>query len=60
MSDAAAIKIAFSVADKGWDKALPEAAKVARAAARRTIKAALDSAVVSGGTITIGDLMELL
>jgi probable rRNA maturation factor len=43
MSDAAAIKIGFSVADKGWDKALPEAARVARLAARRTIKAALDA-----------------
>jgi probable rRNA maturation factor len=43
MSEPAAIRIAFSVADKGWDKALPEAAKVARAAARRTIKAALAS-----------------
>jgi len=36
-----AIRIGFSVADEGWNKALPEAAKVARAAARRTIKAAL-------------------
>ena len=43
MTGTAAIKIGFSVADKGWDAALPEAAKVARLAARRTVKAALEA-----------------
>ena len=37
------IKIGFSIADKGWDKALPEAGKLARGAVRRTIKAALEA-----------------
>ncbi|WP_374653345.1 rRNA maturation RNase YbeY [Dongia sp.] len=35
------LKIGIEIADKGWDKALPDAARIARRAARAAIKAAL-------------------
>ncbi len=38
---APSIRVGISIADKAWEKALPDAAKIGRAAARRALKAAL-------------------
>jgi probable rRNA maturation factor len=40
-STAPSLKIEIVVADKAWEKALPDAAKIARKATRRTVTAAL-------------------
>jgi probable rRNA maturation factor len=47
MGIAPSIRIGIGINHKAWDKALPDAAKIARLAARRTIKAALGAKSLS-------------